>query len=155
MKKVFMVFLAAVLWAAWGAGQALAQDKKVEFSLNAGTLTLYGGSETFEAFGLTCGLQVDIHATKGFMISPEFMFLTGYGLAGFAGATFNFVGRGFFIGGGAVLHLSISGGLGVGELLPKVHLGYHGRKINLGLYITPIEGIFQYGLVGANIGFKF
>lgn len=159
MKKAILALLVAVLSVGWGAGQAFAQDKKVEFSLNAGALTFYGGDLDFEGLGLTAGPQVDIHITKGFMISPEFMFLTDTdfsGVAGLPGVTFNYLGRGFFIGGGVVLPVAISGGLGVGELLPKVHLGYRGRKVTLSVYtITAFNGIFRYGFAGANIGYRF
>jgi hypothetical protein len=159
MKKVVMAVLAAALMAGLGTTGAFAQEKKVEFSLNAGVMTFYGGDLTFSGLGLTAGPQVDIHVAKGFMISPEFMLVTDThfsGLAGLPGLTLNFVGRGFFIGGGAVLPISISDGLGVAELLPKVHLGYHGRKVNLSVYtITAFNAIFRYGVVGASLGYRF
>jgi hypothetical protein len=159
MKKVVLAVLVMGLAAGIGAGQAFAQDKKVEFVLNAGAMTLYGVGLTLTGVGLTAGPQVDIHVAKGFMISPEFMFMTDTefsGVLGLPGLTFNYVGRGFFIGAGAVLPVLISGGEGVGELLPKVNLGYHGRKVNLSVYtITSFNSMFRYGLVGAEIGYKF
>jgi hypothetical protein len=159
MKKVLLVVLAVAVAVGIGAGGAFAQDKKVEFVLNIGAMTFYGGDLSFSGVGLVAGPQVDIHVTKGFMISPEFTFLTDThfsGVVGLPGATLNYVGRGFFIGAGVVLPVSISEGLGVAELLPKVHLGYHGRKINLSLYtITAFNGMFRYGLVGVNLGYRF
>ncbi len=159
MKKVVMVVLAAALMAGLGTNGAFAQDKKVEVVLNAGAMTFYGGDLTFSGLGLTAGPQVDIHVAKGFMISPEFMFVTDThfsGLAGLPGVTMNYVGRGFFIGGGAVLPVAISDGLGVAELLPKVHLGYRGKRVTLTVYtITAFNAIFRYGLVGASLGYRF
>lgn len=159
MNRTVLVVLAVVLAVGMGAGQAAAQDKKVEVVLNVGAMTFYGGDLSFSGLGLTAGTQIDIHVTKGFMISPEFSLVTDShfsGAAGLPGVTFNYCGRGFFIGAGAVLPVSISEGLGVSELLPKVHLGYHGRKFNFGVYtITAFNGIFQYGLVGANLGYRF
>jgi hypothetical protein len=159
MKRVILAVLVAALAIGLGTGTALAQDKKVELCLNVGALTFYGGDLAFSGLGLTAGPQVDIHVTKGFLISPEFMFATDIefsGVAGLPGVTFNFLGRGFFIGGGAVLPVSLSGGLGIAELLPKLQLGYHGRKVNLSVYtITTFRAFFQYGLVGASIGYRF
>jgi hypothetical protein len=159
MKKVVMAVLAAALMAGLGTTGAFAQEKKVEFSLNAGALTFYGGEFSFSDIGLTAGPQVDIHVTKGFMISPDLMFVTDThfsGVLGMAGVTFNYLGRGFFAGGGAVLPFSISGEAGVGELLPKVHLGYRGAHVNLTVYtITAFNGIFKFGLVGAGLGYRF
>ncbi len=105
MKKVVMAVLAAALMAGLGTTGAFAQEKKVEFSLNAGALTFYGGEFSFSDIGLTAGPQVDIHVTKGFMISPDLMFVTDThfsSVLGMAGVTFNYLGKGFFAGGGAV-----------------------------------------------------
>jgi hypothetical protein len=159
MKKVGLVLLAVVMLAGGAAQQANAQDKKVDFSLNLGVMSFYGGEFSFSGFGLTLSPQVDIHVTKGFMISPEAMFLTDFefsGVIGFPGVIFNYEGGGFFIGGGAVLPVAISGDVGVGELLPKFNIGYHGRRINLTAYtITSFNGIFRWGLVGASLGYRF
>jgi hypothetical protein len=159
MKKAVLTVLVMGLAAGWGAGRAFAQDKKVEVVLNAGAMTLYGGRLTLAGVVLTAGPQVDIHVAKGFLISPEFLFMTDTefsGVLGMPGLTFNYLGRGFFIGAGAVLPVSISGGGGVGELLPMVNLGYHGRKVNLSVYtITSFNSMFRYGLVGAELGYRF
>ena len=159
MKKVVLMVLVAALAVGLGAGRVFAQDKKVEVGLNVGAMTFYGGDLSFSGVGFTAGPQIDIHVTKGFMISPEFMFVTDStfsGVIGLPGATLNYLGKGFFIGGGAVLPVSISEGLGVAELLPKVHLGYHGRKVSLTIYtITAFNGLFKYGLLGASLGYRF
>lgn len=159
MKKAVMVVMVIVMAAVWSAGQAFAQDKKVEFSLNAGAMTLLGGDISFAGVLLTLGPQVDIHVTKGFMISPEAMFLTDTGFSGVValpGATFNYLGKGFFAGAGVVLPVSISDGLGAGNLLPKFHLGYRGRHVNLAAYlITSTEAMFSLNLIGASLGYRF
>ena len=159
MKKVVMVVLAAALVAGLGTSAAFAQEKKVEFSLYAGALTFYGGEFTLTDIGLTAGAQVDVHVTKGFMISPDFMFVTDTefsGVVGLPGVTFNYLGSGFFIGGGVVLPVAISGEVGVGELLPKVHLGYRGKRVTLSVYtITSFNMVFKAGLVGASLGYRF
>jgi len=159
MKKVGLVFLVLGMLAGTAVQQANAQDKKVDFSLNLGVMSFYGGEFSFSGFGLTLSPQVDIHVTKGFMISPEAMFLTDFefsGVVGFPGVIFNYLGKGFFVGGGVVLPVAISGEVGVGELLPKFNIGYHGRHINLTAYtITSFNGIFRWGLVGASLGYRF
>ena len=158
MKKVMLMVLVVGLVAGLGTRQAFAQDKKVEFSLNLGAMTFYG-EESFSAFGLTLSPQVDIHVAKGFMISPEFMFVTDThfsGVVGLPGVMFNFVGKGFFAGAGVALPVVISGEMGVGELVPKVNLGYRGAGITLTVYtITTFNEIFQWGLVGASLGYRF
>jgi len=158
MKKVGLVFLVMGMLAGAAAQQAYAQDKKVEFSLNLGAMSFYG-EESFSAFGLTLSPQVDIRVAKGFMISPEFMFVTDTsfsGVVGFPGVMFNFVGKGFFAGAGVVLPVVVSGEMGVGELVPKINLGYRGAKITLTVYtITTFNEIFQWGLVGASLGYRF
>ena len=158
MKKAVLAGLMAGLIAGLGSGPAFAQQKKVEFSLNLGVMSFYGW-ESFSTFLLTLSPQVDIHVVKGFMISPEAMFITDFefsGVAAFPGIIFNYEGKGFFIGGGAVLPVSISGEVGVGELLPKVNVGYRGKRINLTVYtITSFNGIFRAGLVGASLGYRF
>ncbi len=159
MKKVFAVLSVVGLVAGLGAGRAFAQDKKVEFSLNAGAMTTLGGEISFAGVLLTLAPQVDIHVTKGFMVSPEAMFLTDTefsGVVALPGVLFNYLGKGFFAGAGVVLPVSISGGLGAGTLLPKLNIGYRGRHVNLTAYlITSTEAMFSMNLIGASLGYRF
>ena len=68
----------------------------------------------------------------------------------------NYLGRGFFVGGGAVLPVAIAGGVGFGDVMPKVNLGYRGERVNLTAYVvTAFEGVLQWGLVGASVGYRF
>jgi hypothetical protein len=154
MKKVVMAVMAIILVAAGGAGQAFGQDKKVEFSLNAGIMIV---SEDVAA---ALSPQVDIHVTKGFMISPEAMIATDFQFTGafvFPGVMFNYTGKGLFAGAGAVVPIMISDfWSGAGDLLPKLNIGYRGRHVNLTAYlITSTARLFSENLVGATIGYRF
>lgn len=159
MKKVVLAVLVMGLAAGIGTGQAFAQEKKVEFSLNAGAMTLIGGDISFAGVLLTLTPQVDIHIAKGFMISPEAMFLTDIefsGVVALPGVMFNYLGKGFFAGAGIVFPVSITDGFGTGSLLPKVNLGYRGRHVNLTAYlITDTAAMFSINLVGASLGYRF
>jgi hypothetical protein len=159
MKKVVLAVLMVGLAVGLGAGQAFAQEKKVEFSLNAGAMTLLGGDISFAGVLLTLSPQVDIHVAKGFMISPEAMFLTDVefsGVIALPGVLLNYVGRGFFAGAGVVFPVSISDGFGTGSLLPKLNLGYRGRHVNLTAYlITDTAALFSLNLIGASLGYRF
>lgn len=159
MKKVVLAVVVIGLAAGLGAGQAFAQEKKVEFSLNAGAMTLVGGDISYGTVLLTLSPQVDIHVAKGFMISPEAMFLTDTefsGVVALPGAIFNYVGKGFFAGAGVVFPVSITDGFGTGSLLPKLNLGYRGGHVNLTAYlITDTSAMFSVNLIGASLGYRF
>jgi len=159
MKKIILAVFVVCLVAGWGTGQAFSQDKKVEFSWNLGIMSSYYGEELLSAFGFTLSPQVDIHVSKGFMIIPEFMFLMNISFSGggcFPGVMFNFVGKGFFAGAGIVLPVAISHAIDVVELVPKINIGYRGAKITLTVYtITTFKEIFQWGLVGTSLGYRF
>jgi len=157
MKRKLLMVMTVVLAVWMGTGVVFAQDRKTEIVLNVGTITTYGGELTFAGFAMAVGPQLNLHLTKGFMLSPEATLLTDFSdVVGLAGVTMNYFGKGFFIGAGTVLPVSITMGLGVGELLPKVHLGYHGRKISLSIYmISSFNEFFRYGLLGANLGYRF
>jgi len=159
MKKVALAVLVMGLAAGIGAGQAFAQEKKVEFSLNAGAMTTLGEDISFAGVLLTLTPQVDIHVAKGFMISPEAMFLTDIefsGVVALPGVMFNYLGKGFFAGAGVVFPVSITDGFGTGSLLPKLNLGYRGGHVNLTAYlITDTAAMFSINLVGASIGYRF
>ncbi len=140
MKKVGVILLVVVgMLAGAAVQQAYAQDKKVEFSLNLGVMSYLGSGESFADVLLAISPQVDIHVTRGFMISPEAMVITNFrfsGLIGFPGVIFNYVGKGFFIGAGVVLPVYVSAeDAGVGTILPKLNIGYRGKKINLTAFL--------------------
>jgi len=154
MKKLVMVVLAAALMAGLGTSGAFAQVKKVEFSLNAGVMIFP------EDVGVALSPQVDIHVTKGFMISPEAMAVTDFQFSGallFPGVMFNYTSKGFVVGVGAVVPVMISDyWSGTGDLLPKLNIGYRGRHVNLTAYLlTSTAQLFSENLVGATIGYRF
>lgn len=159
MKKMATGVLIAFFAAAVAASPARAQGKKVEFGLHAGVMSWLGGGESFSDVLLTLSPQVDIHVTRGFMISPEAQFLadTEFSTAAvLPGVMFNYLGGGFYAGVGVVVPVSISEGLDTGTMLPKLNLGYRGRHVNLGVYlITSTEAMFSDNLVGASLGYRF
>jgi hypothetical protein len=155
MKKVIVTLVAVGLVAGGFFQPVFAQDKKVEFGLNLGFMT-----DSFEEFLIALSPQVDIHVTKGFMISPEVMIATEFPIYGallFPGVIFNYTGRGFFAGAGAVVPILISAEWsGSGDLLPKLNIGYRGQHVSLTAYlITSTRNLFRYNLVGATIGYRF
>lgn len=160
MKKVILAVLVVGLAVGGGFRQAYAQDKKVEFSLNLGVMSYLGSADSFEAVLLAFSPQLDIHVTKGFMISPEAMVVTDFqfsGVIGFPGVILNYTGKGFFAGAGVVAPIYIGeGDAGVGNILPKFNIGYRGKKVNLTVYlITSTQQMFSENLVGASIGYRF
>jgi len=160
MKKVILMVLVVGLVAGLGARQAFAQDKKVEFSLNVGGMGYLGSEGSFESVLLAFSPQVDIHVTKGLMISPEVMVVTDThfsGAIGFPGVIFNYLGKGFFAGAGIVVPVYVGEDTaGVGTILPKINIGYRGKKVNLTAYlITSTQQMFSENLVGATIGYRF
>ena len=157
MKRIVSVALAAGIVSLSGFGPAYAQDKTVEFSLNVGTMTAIGGDASLSSFAFTVSPQVDIRVAKRFAISPEAMFITDFfNVAALPGVLLNYMGKGFFAGGGAVLPVAIAGGVGFGNVMPKVNIGYRGRDFNLTAYaVGAFEGVLQWGLVGASVGYRF
>jgi hypothetical protein len=160
MKKVILMVLAVGLFAGATAEQALAQDKKTEFSLNLGVMSYLGGEGSLTGALLAISPQLDIHVTKGFMISPEAMFITDFHFSaaiGFPGVILNYTGKGFFTGAGVVVPVIIGEGYsGVGSILPKINIGFRGKKVNVTAYlITDTRRLFSDNLVGATIGYRF
>lgn len=163
MKKVMVMVVAAVLAAGLGTGQAFAQGKKVEFSLNLGAMTDLGEGGSFSDVLFTFAPQVDIHLSKSFMISPEVMVITddSFGFDPFVlypGVLLNFTAKGgFFAGAGVVLPVVFwDGETDTGDLLPKINLGYRGAHVNVTAYLlTNTDSIFQYNLIGLSLGYRF
>ena len=163
MNKVTVTVAAALLAVGLLAGPALAQDKKVEFSLNAGAMTDLGEGGSFSDVLFTFAPQLDIHVTKGFMISPEIMLLMDKHFSFdpvllYPGVILNYTAKGgFFAGAGVVLPVGIGDGdVDTGDLLPKINLGYRGPHVNVTAYLlTDTHEIFQYNLIGLSLGYRF
>ena len=162
MKKVALAVLVLGLAAGIGTGQAFAQDKKVEFSLNLSVLSSFSGEYGFENIGLGLIPQLDIRLAKRFMISPEIMIFTDFEFGGvyvFPGLLLNYAGKGVFAGAGITLPMAINLGWWGAEVDPpglKVNIGYRGKHINLTAYlITTFQDMFADNLIGAGIGYRF
>jgi len=163
MKKFMVTVLAVGLVVALGTGQAFAQGKKVEFSLNLGVMTDLGPDSSFSEALFTFAPQVDIHLSPALMLSPEIMVITDDGfsfdpLLLYPGVLLNYTARGgFFAGAGVVLPVVFwEGESDTGDLLPKINLGYRGNHFNLTAYLlTDTESLFKYNLIGLSAGYRF
>jgi hypothetical protein len=163
MKKVMVMVLAVGLVVALGTGQAFAQGKKVEFSLNLGVMTDLGPDSSFSEALFTFAPQVDIHLSPALMLSPEVMVITDDGFSFdplflYPGVLLNYTARGgFFAGAGVVLPVIFwEGESDTGDLLPKINLGYRGNHFNLTAYLlTDTESLFKYNLIGLSAGYRF
>ena len=163
MKKFMVTVLAVGLVVALGTGQAFAQGKKVEFSLNLGVMTDLGPDSSFSEALFTFAPQVDIHLSPALMLSPEIMVITDDSfsfdpLLLYPGVLLNFTAKGgFFAGAGVVLPVVFwEGESDTGDLLPKINLGYRGNHFNLTAYLlTDTESLFKYNLIGLSAGYRF
>ncbi len=163
MKKVMVMVLAVGLVVALGTGQAFAQGKKVEFSLNLGVMTDLGPDSSFSEALFTFAPQVDIHLSPALMLSPEIMVITDDGfsfdpLLLYPGVLLNYTAKGgFFAGAGVVLPVIFwEGESDTGDLLPKINLGYRGNHFNLTAYLlTDTESLFKYNVIGLSAGYRF
>lgn len=163
MKKVMVMVLAVGLVVALGTGQAFAQGKKVEFSLNLGVMTDLGPDSSFSEALFTFAPQVDIHLSPALMLSPEIMVITDDSfsfdpLLLYPGVLLNYTAKGgFFAGAGVVLPVIFwEGESDTGDLLPKINLGYRGNHFNLTAYLlTDTESLFKYNLIGLSAGYRF
>jgi hypothetical protein len=163
MKKVMVMVMAVGLVVALGTGQAFAQGKKVEFSLNLGVMTDLGPDSSFSEALFTFAPQVDIHLSPALMLSPEVMVITEDSfsfdpLLLYPGVLLNYTAKGgFFAGAGVVLPVVFwEGESDTGDLLPKINLGYRGDHFNLTAYLlTDTESLFKYNLIGLSAGYRF
>lgn len=158
MRKLFFNLLVIGLLLGGVFQKAQAQDKTLEFNLNIGALT----DTSFEDALFTLGAGLDFHLGKHIMISPELQ-LWSYKFRFEAfllnpGAILNFKLKNFFVGGGIILPFFISGDEDIesGELMPKINAGLRTNRIKLTVYmITTFHDLFDYILLGANIGIVF
>ena len=159
MKRV----LAAVVLTGLLAGAAWAQhaNKAVEFTFSLGVQTDLSSDGSFSDALFTMGANLDIHAGRTVMISPEVMVVThdfNFGsVVIYPGAVLNFRFGGVFFGAGAVLPVLAGwGGFETGNLSPKINLGFRSGHLTLLAYlITDTEEIFKYNLIGASLGVTF
>jgi hypothetical protein len=169
MKKVFSVLLAAVLVVGLGAGQAFAQGKKAEFSLNVGVQTNVWEGTSFDKGLFTADARVGLRLGRSFEISPEVMAVFSYlkmfegsgGTLLYPGVMLNYRAGNFFAGAGAVLPWAFfEGESDSGNLSPKVNIGYtfpNGLQLTAYYLCWTEEGIdlFDAGFAGLTIGYRF
>lgn len=153
MKKVIWIVSVVALVAGLGSRQVIAQDRKIEFSLNAGVV-----ASSPEGIRLVLSPQIDIHPTKRLMISAEAMFCMIGDLTIYPGVIINYTVKRVFAGLGIALPIApnLFGGAEVGDLAFKLNIGYRGKRINLTAHlITSTQKFLSENLVGATVGYRF
>lgn len=169
MKKVLSVLLAAGFMAVGALQPAWGQEKKAQFSLNAGVQTNVWEGTSFDKALFTADARVGILLGRSFEVSPEvmvvFSYLNMFGGSGgtllYPGVMLNWRARNFFVGAGAVLPWAFyEGESESGNLAPKVNIGYtlpNGLQLTAYYLCWTEEGIdlFDAGFAGITLGFRF
>ena len=155
MKKVIPRLIIIGLLLGGISQQAKAQDKGLEFNLNAGALTSFD----FDDILFTFGAGLDYHLGEHISISPELQLWTfNFEFKEIylnPGIILNFRLKNFFIGGGVISPFE-----GLSPIypyfLPKINAGFRIKNIKLTLYlIFPNDDFPELFLTGANIGIVF
>ncbi len=165
MKKVILMVLVVGLVAGLGSRQAFAQERKAEFSLNAGVQTNIWNGSSFDGASFTLDGRVGIALGKSFEISPEVMFVLDGVFEGdvnffYPGVMLNYKAGNFFVGLGAVLPIAFGEGESeTGNIAPKVNFGYKFGKLMITVYaLTWTESGFDFldaNFIGATLGYRF
>ncbi len=164
MKKVSICFLLVGLLAV-GAQQGWSQGKKVDLSLNLGVQTnIYPGT-SFDWVDLTLDFRAGFALGKSFEISPELMALVDsdfsfHGVELSPGVILNYKAGNFFVGAGVILPIWLeSGNSDVGNLMPKINVGYNFGNFKLtGYFLSLTEsgtGFLKYNYLGLTLGYRF
>ena len=165
MKKVILVVLVVGFVAALALPQAWGQEKKAQFSLNAGVQTNIFQGSSFDGVSFTVDGRVGIALGKSFEVSPEVMFV----LDGvfetdvnffYPGVMLNYKSGNFFLGAGAVLPIAFTGDdSDTGNIGPKLNVGYKYGNLMFTIYaVTWTESGIDFldmNFVGATIGYRF
>ena len=170
MKKVILtVFVVGLFVAAVAAPPAWSQDKKVDFSLNAGVQTNIFSGTSFDKALFTADARVGLRLGRNFEISPEVMAVFSYlkmfgGTGGtllYPGAMLNFRSGSFFFGAGAVLPWAFfEGESDTGHISPKVNIGYtFANHVQITAYYLTWTGdgidLLDAGFAGLTLGYRF
>jgi hypothetical protein len=166
MKKVGVILLVVVgMLAGAAVQQANAQEKKAQFSLNAGVQTNIWNGSSFDGASFTLDGRVGIALGKSFEISPEVMFVLDGVFEGdvnffYPGVMLNYKAGNFFIGAGAVLPIAFGDGESdAGNIAPKVNFGYKFGKLMITVYaLTWNESGLDFldaNFIGATLGYRF
>ena len=143
---------------------ALAQEKKVSFSLNVGVQTNLSSESPFEnvwfsldtRFGIAVGQSLEISPEVMAAVFDDFSFSEIYL---YPGVMLNYKLGDFFIGAGVVLPIIFyTGEVDSYNPAPKVNFGYRTGNLILTVYvftwIMEDFGFLEYNHIGATIGFR-
>jgi len=165
MKKVILVVLVAGFVSALALPQAWGQEKKAQFSLNAGVQSNVFQGTSFDGASFTLDARVGVALGKSFEISPEVMFVLDGVFEGdvnffYPGVMLNYKAGNFFLGAGAVLPIAFGDGESdTGNIAPKINIGYKYGKVMFTIYaIAWTESDIDFldmNFIGATIGYKF
>jgi hypothetical protein len=170
MKRMVMVLLVigivglTALGPVWGQNQ-----KKVNFSLNAGVQTDIFNGTSFDKALFTADGRVGLRLGRNFEISPEVMVVFSYlsmfegsgGTIVYPGVMLNYRSGNFFVGAGAVLPCAFwEGESDTGNPAPKINVGYtFPNKIQItAYYLCWTESgidLFDAGFAGITLGYRF
>jgi hypothetical protein len=165
MKKVVLSLMVMGFFVGGTFSSALAQERKVSFSLNVGIQTNLTSESPFENLWFSLDTRFGIAIGKSLEISPEVM-AAAYDDFSFdeiylyPGVMLNYKLGNFFIGAGAVLPIIFY----IGEVdsynpAPKVNFGYRRGNLILTVYIFTwiMEdfGFLEYNQIGATVGFTY
>ncbi|MBU4269095.1 MAG: hypothetical protein KJ808_09665 [Acidobacteria bacterium] len=155
MKKIIIMLFGLLL-----VSGVYAETKPMSFGINFGMMT--DDSFKFDYYYPGVGVELDFQLGDYLMLSPEvtlysikFEFDT---LLLYPGATLNFTASNFFIGGGVVKPIAISGGESYSsDFALKLNAGFLSPSVKFTAYlITAFDNLFKSGMmIGASLGFRF
>jgi len=165
MKKVILGFVLTGLLIGGAFYNALAQEKKLSFSLSLGAQTNLYSESSFDNAWFTLDARIGLPVGAFLEISPEVMAAVDDSLDFdviwlYPGLMLNLRLGKFFVGAGAVLPvIFFEGESDSGNLAPKVNIGYSAGPLTLTAYIfTWTEenmDFLEVNFIGATIGYKF
>lgn len=160
MKKVSVLALVVVSLFALGTRNLQAQPVDMELFVNFGLWT--DKEFTFDPFFYTGGVNLDVHVTPTFMLSPECdVVFKGFKFDAIwlaPGVVLNVKYSMFFAGAGISRWFKLKGIDDDSDTLFKINAGVKGHKYRLAVYIETIFNEFfakDQIYFGATLGFKF
>ena len=162
MKKLTIFIMVFVLAFVFSTRNLKAQAEDIDLFVNAGILT--GDEFKFDPFTWSGGVNLDVHLTGKFMLSPEcnvifqeFEFKNMWLAPGvILNAKFDL----FFAGAGISKWFKLAGNVGTTKLQLKINAGFRSAKYRVTVYLeSPLDGdlFFKKNSVifGATIGMAF
>jgi len=164
MKKAGICLVLVGLLAV-GAQQGWSQGRKTDLSLNLGVQTNFFTGTSFDWVDITLDFRFGIPLGRSFEISPELMALVDSDFAFdyvelSPGVILNYKAGNFFVGAGVILPIWLaSGDSDVGNVMPKINIGYNFGKLKLTGYLLTIAesgaGFLKYNYLGLTLGYRF